>query len=152
VPASLLVKHLRPDINAMGLIFDHCRGIGHGPQLQAIGQSYAAMLEEAAKKETGEASARRWRQASTVHQQLGSAAQGVECLCRAVEAAPNDFAIRHALAGVLYAQQRYDEAYEHYLWCATRKPHDDRIRRRMRDTAARMDTAYSARTSSCDIE
>jgi Flp pilus assembly protein TadD len=141
VPASVLVAQLQPDIAAMGVIFSHYQSIEREEQARVVGQSYVAMLEQAARRDSGEQSARRWRHAFNVHRMLGNTDRAVWCLRESVTEAPTDFSLRQTLASVLYAQQQYRQAHEHLLWCVRRKPHDGRIRAQLRDTEARMESS-----------
>ena len=139
LPASFLIQHLQPNLDAMRLICTQYEAAGRPDQARLAEQAYVARLEQEAGRQSGPASAQLWRQAYIVHGTLGDPQRALACVRKSVDQAPHDFTLRHRLATALCAQQQYDEAYEHLLWCAQRKPHDALVQRQLREASAQND-------------
>ncbi|MCR4411188.1 MAG: tetratricopeptide repeat protein, partial [Thermoguttaceae bacterium] len=60
--------------------------------------------------------------------EAGDAARRLECLRRAVGAAPGCYEARYALATSLHEAREFEAAHEHLLWCLRRAPEDHQLR------------------------
>jgi tetratricopeptide (TPR) repeat protein len=143
MPASFFVSQFQPDLRGMHKLFERYRGLARHDQARVVGESFATMLEQAARDATSLEAANFWRLAQTVYHYLGNQPLATRCAAEALAIAPNNFSLRYRVAMVLCQQQQYEQAYEHLMWCVQRKPDDPELRRRLRSVHRQLQRSNS---------
>ncbi len=124
VSATQFLELMDPDLYGLATTFQHYRELNRREDAQTVGRKYVATLEEQIQGQSGPAVAQRWFSASEIYRYLEDPAKAVECMERAVRAAPGDVTMRRALALRLLDAQRPDEAADHFRWCLRYDPDD----------------------------
>jgi tetratricopeptide (TPR) repeat protein len=125
VSAEQFLDYLQPDTRGLGKIYIRYRYLNRREDAVLAGRRYAPLLEEQAQREKGADAARLWATASGVYQYLEDAERSLECIARAVRAAPADPATRRNYGFQLLDAQRYDDALTQFQWCLRYNPDDE---------------------------
>jgi tetratricopeptide (TPR) repeat protein len=124
VPAEFFLEQFAPDIEGLDRLYSYYRQRNLDKDARRIAEKYVESLERQGETETGEAAARLWHRAHTVHCFLGNGTHALRCLRQAVIGMPTNVDIRRTLAEQLLAEQQFDEAIREIRWCMRRSPRD----------------------------
>lgn len=129
VPAKFMIDNFDPDVDALAIIAAHYRGLNNFPELTRILNVYAERSIELANDDelTAQVAIEHWMVAQRCYFELGNQVKVRFCLESAIEVDPGDYNPRLAYGHWLYSIKRYDEAAEHLIWCAKRRPSDVKI-------------------------
>ncbi len=131
MPAPFFVNHFEPDEENMEMLLDFYRKVGQMNKAQIVGPVVVNNLAVRAQSRSGIPSATVWHRARDICRYLGDTDKSLVCAQRAVNAAPNWYKGRIALAEELMAQQKYQQAYPEYVWCKRRRPRDGQVLQRI---------------------
>lgn len=123
---QFLLDFFQPDFDAMRLLDRRYAEVAQPEELVAFHQAFARAAEEEAIKSDAVPvrAAQAWLTAHTLHDELGDYQRAHSCAQKAMNANPNNFALRYRLGRFYLKLRQYDEAKRHLEWCLNRKPHN----------------------------
>ncbi len=153
LPVAFVLDYFQPDREALERMRSCYRSQRRHEDARIVAARYAEASCGAARAAVGPAAANLWLAAAEAFGEAGNTAKRLECLRRAVGAAPAWYEARYALAASLHEAGEFDAAHEHLLWCLRRAPEDQTLRAMIEaNTDGRLRGPSSAwRTSECTI-
>ncbi|MDB4614649.1 O-antigen ligase family protein, partial [bacterium] len=129
VAAPVMLDTFKPDVAGLELIAGYYRGLNRQADLRIVLDSYATRSRELATQDDIEAeeAVEHLMAAQRCYAEMGDLLKVRQCLEAAIEVDPGAYNPRLAYGNWLFGIKRYSEAAEHLIWCAKRRPNDDRI-------------------------
>jgi thioredoxin-like negative regulator of GroEL len=131
LPAIAFVQHFQPSPEETEALFHFYRVRNADAEAKVVAPILGSYLTELGQTQEGAAAMETWMKCVDIYRCVGDGAGAVKAARLAVAANPNDFQARVALANQLTKEQQFDEAEEHWFWCARRHPHDKSLVRQL---------------------
>jgi uncharacterized protein HemY len=117
-------------------------------------RAFAVASVKQAGRMTGDQAIEHLISAHHTFDHIGDAGRAWKCLAAAQRMDSHSYNVRYALGRWFFSQKKFDEAAEHFAWCARQKPNDksvqawaeDAVEKRLRNTGTQL-TRETDRTS-----
>ncbi|MEO1993892.1 MAG: O-antigen ligase family protein [Planctomycetaceae bacterium] len=142
LPASLVVEQMQPDVQALRFL-----GTRYSPKTQPddylyLQRAFAVASVKQAGRMTGDQAIAHLISAHHTFAHIGDSGRAWKCLSAAQRMESHSYDVRYALGRWFFSQNKFDEAAEHFAWCARQKPNDksvqawaeDAVEKRLRNT------------------
>jgi tetratricopeptide (TPR) repeat protein len=124
MPAELFLSAFQPDWQTLPSIWGRYRSLGQPHDAKVLLAYSAKATQRETKQKPAAHAAEIWAQQASMYRDVGRREESLDCLRRAYDCAPTNYAVRLAFAGELANAGRYAEAQPHYRWCLARQPMD----------------------------
>lgn len=128
VPAGFFLQNFEPDWYALSRLRERYKRSPLVAEYRIILAKFAEESIKQARERDYTEAAPAWMAAMDCYAELEEPQLARECGEQAIKADPNSFGCRYKLGSLLYQQQQFAAAAEHFSWCAARKPEDRRFR------------------------
>jgi len=128
-----IIQEFQPDLPALRTLSAACANRCPTEQLTLLHSRRAELAFAEAQNQHGEAAARFWLEAQEAYAALGRNEEALDCLQKALQCDPNNYAAHYRLGISLLQLGRYAQAETHLRWCLQRTPYNSTIERKLRE-------------------
>jgi tetratricopeptide (TPR) repeat protein len=128
VPVTFIIEQFQPQLPVVRLLVARYAASGlPADQLRPLLEYYTRLGQGEAAKRGGQGAAGLWLELYDVNRRLNKPGEMFDCLRRALEANPNDYATHYAMGSCLFEYRQFDEAEKQLGWCLHRRPDDKHL-------------------------
>ncbi|MEX0978503.1 MAG: hypothetical protein WDZ48_06610, partial [Pirellulales bacterium] len=128
VPMTFIIEHFQPNLPVVRLLVAKYIATGStDDQLRPLLEYYARVCHSEASNRTAQQAGGLWLELYGVYRRLNEPNKMFDCLRRALDGNPNDYATRHTMATCLFEYRQFDEAEKQLHWCLHRRPEDKHL-------------------------
>ncbi|MEX0679141.1 MAG: O-antigen ligase family protein [Pirellulales bacterium] len=128
VPMTFIIEQFQPQLPVVRLLVAKYAAKGlPDDQLRLLLEYYTQVGRSEASNSNNEAAAGLWLELYGVYRRLDEPNKMFDCLRRALDGNPNDYATRHTMATCLFEYRQFDEAEKQLHWCLHRRPEDKHL-------------------------
>ena len=146
LPARLVIEQMQPDVQGLRLLRQQYSEKTQPDDYLYVQRAFAVASVKQAGSTSNAQAIEHLISAHHTFQHIGELDRAWKCLAAAERIDSHSYDVRYALGRWFFSQNKFDEAAEHFAWCARQKPNDksvqawaeDAVEKRLRNSGTRL--------------